>query len=76
MFMKYSAFVMTAIFKLIMLQAFELLLDDEHKLVLHGLQQYYVNVTEDLKTRKLIEYLDEIEFNQVIIFVSKVFNNE
>jgi ATP-dependent RNA helicase UAP56/SUB2 len=51
-------------------QAFELYIDSDAKLTLHGLKQYYVKLEEDQKIRKLIELLDILEFNQVIIFVS------
>lgn len=44
-------------------------MDDETKLTLHGLQQYYVKLEEREKNRKLNELLDNLEFNQVIIFV-------
>lgn len=53
-------------------QALELFIDDEAKLTLHGLQQYYINLQENEKNRKLNDLLDALEFNQVIIFVSKV----
>nr|WCZ58402.1 spliceosome RNA helicase DDX39B [Paratrimastix eleionoma] len=43
--------------------------DDETKLTLHGLQQYYLQLTEQNKSRKLTELLDALEFNQVVIFV-------
>lgn len=43
---------------------------DESKLTLHGLQQYYVKITEGQKNRKLHDLLKKLEFNQVIIFVS------
>jgi ATP-dependent RNA helicase UAP56/SUB2 len=46
----------------------EIYVDSEKKLTLHGLTQYYVQVLEENKTRKLIEILDQMEFNQVIIF--------
>jgi len=42
---------------------------EEAKLTLHGLQQYYVKLTEAEKNRKLNDLLDELEYNQVIIFV-------
>jgi ATP-dependent RNA helicase UAP56/SUB2 len=57
--------------KFMQADAVEILLDDE-KLILHGLQQYYIKVTEEEKTRKLTELLDNLDFNQVIIFCSKV----
>jgi len=50
----------------------EILIDDEAKLILEGILQYYVNVREDQKTKKLADLLDNLLFNQVIIFVSKV----
>ena len=50
----------------------EILIDDDTKLKLHGLLQYYVKLDEKEKNRKLNDILDQIEFNQVVIFVSKV----
>jgi ATP-dependent RNA helicase UAP56/SUB2 len=50
----------------------EILIDDEAKLVLEGILQYYVNITESEKTKKLTDLLDNLLFNQVIIFVAKV----
>ena len=50
----------------------EVYVDDEAKLTLHGLQQYYIKLQENEKNRKLNDLLDALEFNQVIIFVSKV----
>lgn len=47
----------------------EIYVDDEKKLTLHGLQQYYVQLDEREKNRKLNDLLDSLEFNQVIIFV-------
>lgn len=47
-------------------------MDKESKLTLHGLQQYFLKLTKDEKNRKLTELLDALEFNQVVIFVSKV----
>lgn len=52
--------------------ALEIYVDDEAKLTLHGLQQYYIKLAEDEKNKKLNDLLDVLEFNQVIIFVSKV----
>jgi ATP-dependent RNA helicase UAP56/SUB2 len=39
---------------------------------LHGLIQYYVNIKEEEKSKKLIDLLDYLSFNQVIIFVRTV----
>lgn len=50
----------------------EILIDDEAKLVIEGILQYYVRVQENQKTKKLTDLLDNLLFNQVIIFVSKV----
>jgi len=50
----------------------EIFVDDDTKLTLHGLQQYYIRLEENQKNRKLNDLLDALEFNQVVIFVSKV----
>jgi ATP-dependent RNA helicase UAP56/SUB2 len=50
----------------------EIYIDNESKLTLHGLQQYYVKLTEAQKNRKLNDLLDALDFNQVVIFVSGV----
>ncbi|KAJ2908948.1 Suppressor of the cold-sensitive snRNP biogenesis mutant brr1-1 [Coemansia aciculifera] len=50
----------------------EIYVDDEAKLTLHGLQQYYVTLPEAGKNRKLSDILDSLEFNQVVIFVKSV----
>uniref|UniRef100_A0A7S2CNN2 RNA helicase n=1 Tax=Florenciella parvula TaxID=236787 RepID=A0A7S2CNN2_9STRA len=50
----------------------EVFIDNDTKLTLHGLQQYYVKLKESEKNRKLNDLLDALEFNQVVIFVSKV----
>lgn len=47
----------------------EIYVDDETKLTLHGLQQFYIKLEEAEKNRKLNDLLDSLEFNQVIIFV-------
>ncbi len=44
--------------------------DSDTELTLHGLIQYYAKLTEKEKTRKLVDLLDSLEFNQVVIFVS------
>ncbi len=46
-------------------QPMEIYVDDETKLTLHGLQQHYVKLTENVKNRKLTDLLDVLEFNQV-----------
>ncbi|CAJ0936857.1 unnamed protein product [Ranitomeya imitator] len=50
----------------------EIFVDDETKLTLHGLQQYYVKLKDNEKNRKLFDLLDLLEFNQVVIFVKSV----
>lgn len=50
----------------------EIYVDDQTKLTLHGLQQYYIKLSESEKNRKLNDLLDALEFNQVVIFVSKI----
>ena len=49
----------------------EIYVSDEQKLTLHGLTQYAAKLEEGQKNRKLVQLLDAINFNQVIIFVSK-----
>jgi len=51
---------------------YEVYVDDESKLTLHGLQQHYVKLTEAEKNRKLTDLLDALDFNQVVIFVKSV----
>merc|ERR1712028_35782 len=50
----------------------EIRVDEESKLTLHGLLQYYIKLTEREKNRKLNDLLDALEFNQVVIFVKSV----
>lgn len=57
--------------KFFMEEPLEIRVDDDSKLTLHGLQQYYVKLKENEKLRKLTDLLDALDFNQVVIFVSK-----
>merc|ERR1711916_260240 len=50
----------------------EIRVDEESKLTLHGLLQYYIKLAENEKNRKLNDLLDALEFNQVVIFVKSV----
>merc|ERR1712076_343241 len=50
----------------------EIRVDEDSKLTLHGLLQYYVQLSEKEKNRKLNDLLDALEFNQVVIFVKSV----
>ena len=45
----------------------EIRVDEESKLTLHGLLQYYVRLEENGKNRKLIDLLDVLQFNQVLL---------
>lgn len=49
-----------------------MIIDNETKLTLHGLKQYFVKLAENEKNRKLNDLLDALVFNQVIIFVRTV----
>ena len=51
-------------------QVVECFIEDERKLVLHGLVQYYVKLNEAEKNSKLVDILDNVQFNQVVIFVN------
>jgi ATP-dependent RNA helicase UAP56/SUB2 len=61
-----------ALCKKFMQDPHEIRVDEESKLTLHGLLQYYVKLTEKEKNRKLNDLLDNLEFNQVVIFVKSV----
>jgi len=50
----------------------EILINDGAKLTLHGLQQYFVELQESEKNQKLVDLLDDLEFNQLVIFVKSV----
>merc|ERR1712013_818503 len=50
----------------------EISVEEESKLTLHGLLQYYCKLAEKEKNRKLNDLLDALEFNQVVIFVKSV----
>jgi ATP-dependent RNA helicase UAP56/SUB2 len=39
-------------------------------IILHGLTQHYLKLKESDKTKKLVDLLDSLDFNQTIIFVS------
>merc|ERR1712039_851193 len=61
-----------ALCKKFMQDPHEIRVDEESKLTLHGLLQYYKKLTEKEKNRKLNDLLDALEFNQVVIFVKSV----
>lgn len=58
--------------KKFMSEPHEIFVDDEAKLTLHGLLQYYTKLNENEKNRKANDLLDSLEFNQVVIFVKSV----
>uniref|UniRef100_A0A7S1KQW7 RNA helicase n=1 Tax=Percolomonas cosmopolitus TaxID=63605 RepID=A0A7S1KQW7_9EUKA len=45
---------------------------DKEKLSLHGLKQYYIELPEKEKTKKLVSLLNALQYNQVVIFVRTV----
>ena len=51
----------------------EVFVDDEAKLTLHGLQQHYVKLKEAEKNKKLLELLDQLEFNQVSNYLNELY---
>lgn len=51
--------------------AAEVFIDDDTKLTLHGLQQFFIKLSPEEKNHKLVEILDNFTYNQVVIFVSK-----
>jgi len=60
---------MIQICKKFMKNPLQIIIDSSSKLTLHGLQQYYIKLSEGEKNRKLNDLLDSLQFNQVIIFV-------
>lgn len=50
----------------------EVYINDGAKLNLAGLQQYYLKLEESQKNRKLVEIIDNIQFNQMVIFVKTI----
>ena len=51
----------------------EIFVDDDTKLTLHGLQQYYIRLEETEKNKKLNDLLDLLDFNQVSRVYSRIF---
>ena len=49
-----------------------IIINEEKNLTLHGLQQFYLKVTEQMKNKILFSILQKVSFDQVIIFCSKV----
>jgi len=51
----------------------EIFVDDDTKLTLHGLQQYYIRLEETEKNKKLNDLLDLLDFNQVSRVYSRIY---
>ena len=49
----------------LVVQPVEVYVDDESKLTLHGLVQHYTMLSEDGKNKRLMDLLDQLDFNQV-----------
>ena len=50
----------------------EIIVKEENKEHLEKLQQFYVKLKEDEKNKKLLDVIDNVQFNQVIIFVNNI----
>jgi len=50
----------------------EIFIDDQKKLTLHGLVQYYCLLTEKEKTKTLLSLLYKLNYNQTIIFCKSI----
>jgi len=62
---------MKAICKEFTRNAIEVLVDDDKKLTLHGIQQYYVKLTDNEKIRQVVQIFEKFEYKQAVIFVNK-----
>lgn len=49
-----------------------IVINEEKNLTLHGLQQFYIKISEQMKNKMLFSILQKVGFDQVIIFCSKV----
>ena len=54
----------------------EIIVKEENKEHLEKLQQFYVKLKEEDKNTKLFDILDNVQFNQVIIFVNSILRCE
>ncbi|CAG2102815.1 unnamed protein product [Medioppia subpectinata] len=50
----------------------EVIIGDDRRLILHGLQQFYVEILEKEKLKKLCQILANVEYKQTIIFVNTI----
>lgn len=54
-------------------QNFKLIeIEEQKKLTLTGLKQFYVDIQEDMKLKNLVSLLMDVQYNQAFIFVKKV----
>jgi ATP-dependent RNA helicase UAP56/SUB2 len=60
----------TALIRKFLQDPVEVIIDSDKNLTLHGLKQYYVNLTPSTKNRRLTSLLSTLKFNQLLIFVS------
>lgn len=49
-----------------------IVINEEKNLTLHGLQQFYLKVNEQMKNKILFAILQKVSYDQVIIFCSRV----
>lgn len=49
-----------------------IVINEEKNLTLHGLQQFYLKVNEQMKNKVLFSILQKVNYDQVIIFTSRV----
>jgi ATP-dependent RNA helicase UAP56/SUB2 len=42
---------------------FEIFIDNQNKMILHGLKQYYIKLEDNQKIKKLTDLLDSLMFN-------------
>lgn len=54
---------MRLVCKKFMNNPFEIFIDNDTKLTLHGLHQFYVKINEEQKIKKLVDLLDALLFN-------------
>lgn len=57
--------------KKFMYEPLEVLVDNE-KLTLHGLQQHFIKLPTSEKSKKLVNLLNKLQYNQVVIFVASI----
>ncbi|CAG2166549.1 unnamed protein product, partial [Oppiella nova] len=58
--------------KTLMNNPLEVIIGDDSKLVLHGLQQFCVRITEKAKVKQLYDILTTTDYKQAIVFVQRI----